>query len=217
MVLSGTNTYTGATTANTGFLQAVGDSALGAAIGSQAGGTIVNQGGVLELNGVTLTGENLQLNSSGSGTGLYDVPGAFSINAQNATVLFGTGELRAVGNSTNTWTGNVELRSTDNNGRWYSIGVDTGSSLTIDGVLYGVRDEGRRRDAGVSWPDHRRPDARRRGQHGHHVHGRHGGQRRHADPQQAGQRRRRGFPLGRRQPRRQRRGRGAVRPDGRRQ
>jgi len=65
MILSGTNTYTGATTISAGVLQASSNGALG----TTAGGTTVAAGATLELSGnVTITGEALTLNGNGVGS-----------------------------------------------------------------------------------------------------------------------------------------------------
>jgi len=53
--LSGTNTYSGLTTVNVGFLDVVSPSALGSA----SGGTVLSGGAILLLNGVTVAGETL--------------------------------------------------------------------------------------------------------------------------------------------------------------
>src|SRR5262249_26405749 len=139
MVLSGSNTYSGVVTVNGGFLQAAGNAALGAANAGEGLGTVINQGGVLELSAVSVSGEHMQLVTNNFQPGLYDTPGLFTV-AQSSGVnnMFGTGELRVVGNAASTWAGNVDLRSADTTARFISIGVDSGSSLAIDGVIYGA-------------------------------------------------------------------------------
>jgi autotransporter-associated beta strand protein len=62
-ILSGSNTYTGATTVSGGFLRATHANSLG----GTTNGTIVNASTTLELaNNVTITGEALSLNGNGS-------------------------------------------------------------------------------------------------------------------------------------------------------
>jgi autotransporter-associated beta strand protein len=58
VTLSGSNTYSGITTANAGTLR-LGDAN---ALGSAAGGTTVNAGGTLAMNGLTVASEPLTLN-----------------------------------------------------------------------------------------------------------------------------------------------------------
>lgn len=143
LVLSGNNTYGGATLVSGGFLQAIGNAALGTANAAEGLGTNVANGAVLELNAVNLTGENLNLNT-GSGAnslGLYDTPGLLTVAQPAGTgTLFGTGVLRVIGGAS-TITGNVDLRA-DGNTRFFGISVDAGSSLVIDGVLYASNSAG---------------------------------------------------------------------------
>ncbi len=86
LTLAGTNTYTGATAINQGTLQAGSTAALGTA----AGATTVQTGGVLDLNGFTLgVSEPLTLNNgtlaNSSGTGVtYN--GAITLSTNPSTV-----------------------------------------------------------------------------------------------------------------------------------
>src|SRR5205085_1371800 len=67
--LSTANTYTGTTTINAGILSISQgtDMSGNSALGTTAGGTIVNSGGSLELlGGITVTGEALSLDGTGS-------------------------------------------------------------------------------------------------------------------------------------------------------
>ncbi|HEX8524968.1 MAG TPA: glycoside hydrolase [Tepidisphaeraceae bacterium] len=63
MLLGGTNSYNGSTIVNGGVLKMNSASALG----SSAGGTTVNAGGTLDLNGYVTEGETLTIAGSGSG------------------------------------------------------------------------------------------------------------------------------------------------------
>ena len=104
VVLSGTNTYAGTTTVNGGALNLRN----AAALGSAAGGTVVNNGGEIQLQGGIIIGaEALTLNGSGAS---------------------GEGALRNL-SGTNTWAGNITLGSTS------LIGSLLGSSLTLSGTL----------------------------------------------------------------------------------
>ena len=83
-IVSGNNSYSGATNVSAGVLNVQSNTALG----STAGGTTVASGAALQLqNGLTITGEALSLNGTGIGA---------------------TGALRNVSGS-NTWTGAVTL------------------------------------------------------------------------------------------------------------
>ena len=141
LTLSGNNAYTGVTTVSSGFLQAVGNSSLGAATptsANQGAGVYVNQGAALELNGATVAGMHMQVYSNGYQPGLYDVPITFAQSAGVGSV-FGGGAVRAVGSAVSTWAGNIELRSNDGTTRWFSLGADDNSTLVVDGVIYGAR------------------------------------------------------------------------------
>ena len=84
LVLSGNNSYNGATTVSTGVLNIQSDTALG----STAAGTTVSNGAALQLqNDISVTGEALSLTGSGIGA---------------------TGAVRNISGN-NTWTGNVTL------------------------------------------------------------------------------------------------------------
>ena len=102
LTLSGANTYTGLTTVNGGILQLNNTSALG----TNAAGTVVNNGCSLDLNGLTyVTTEPLTLNGTGysgggalmnskvanaSFTGNITLSGATTINTTNQITLSGT-------------------------------------------------------------------------------------------------------------------------------
>ena len=107
--LSGVNTYSGLTTVNDGFLLVDNSSALG----TTAGGTVVNSGAVLALRfGVDVPAEALSL----AGTGQSGI-GALSSS-------FGA----------NSWAGNITLTSNA------TIYVDSGDFLTNSGAITGSFD-----------------------------------------------------------------------------
>ena len=104
VVLSGANTFGGTMTVNTGALNVRNSTALG----STAGGTIVDDGAELQLQGgITIGAESLTLNGSGTS---------------------GHGALRNL-SGTNTWAGNITLGSTS------VIESLLGSSLTLAATL----------------------------------------------------------------------------------
>ena len=84
--LNAANTYTGTTTATSGYMVVANNQALGAA----AGGTTIANGGLIQLFGVNVTGEALTLAGSGA---------------------CGNGTIQATGGSPNTWAGPVTLTS----------------------------------------------------------------------------------------------------------
>jgi len=89
LYLDGANTYTGPTTVNGGYLVACNNTALGTA----AGGALVNSGATLQLqhaSGITITGETATLNGTGVG---------------------GTRGALASWEGNNTWAGDVVLAS----------------------------------------------------------------------------------------------------------
>ncbi|WP_221032166.1 autotransporter-associated beta strand repeat-containing protein [Actomonas aquatica] len=108
LVLSGANSFTGTAKISDGIVRVDNDSGLGAV----AGGTQVLSGGQLQLDGVTIGAESLQIAGSGHNND-------------------GTGALRALAGTTNTWGGNVLMTA---NAR---IVTATGADLTIDGNITG--------------------------------------------------------------------------------
>jgi fibronectin-binding autotransporter adhesin len=100
LILSGANSYTGATTVSGGTLQLNVNNALG----TSAGGTTVAAGAAVKLNGINYsTAEGLTLNGSGVGgagaltnTGTSTFAGAINI-ATNATISAGGGTLNLTG------------------------------------------------------------------------------------------------------------------------
>ncbi len=108
LVLGGANTFTGTAKVSDGIVRVDNNSGLGAV----AGGTQVLSGAQLQLNGVTIGAESLQL----AGTG------------HNSD---GTGALRALTGTTNSWAGNVTLTANS------EIQTESGASLTIGGNITG--------------------------------------------------------------------------------
>ena len=134
LVLSGDNNYSGTTTINSGILQAASDTALGTA----AGGTIVN-GGVLELAGAHIGGESLILaTTTTSQVGLFDQGSTVQVsrnNSADALVNIGSGGLRAVSGDSS-WTGPITLSSSPAAGEnTFGITVNDAASLDISGVI----------------------------------------------------------------------------------
>ena len=131
MILSGANTYSGATTVNAGVLSVRHPSALG----TTAGGTTVNTGGELQLQGGTAIGaESLTLNGSGAS---------------------GNGALRNMSGN-NSWAGNITVGSNSriesqagqltlggtitNGGNGADLSVGGAGNTFVSGVLAGNGD-----------------------------------------------------------------------------
>ena len=82
--------------------------------------------------------EHLQLDNAQNANqvGLFDTPGLLTEAQPGGTgLVFGTGILRVVGGAS-TITGNVDMRTAGGT-QFFGVSVDSGSSLLIDGVLYG--------------------------------------------------------------------------------
>jgi autotransporter-associated beta strand protein len=102
--ISATNTYSGSTTINAGTLKLDSDNTT--TLGTAAGGTIVNTGAVLDLNGKTLgVAEALTLN----GTGISN--GGALINSSGTAVSY-SGAISLASASSIGTTGNITLSST---------------------------------------------------------------------------------------------------------
>ena len=107
-LLSGNNTYGGATTISANSTLKIGSAN---ALGSTSGSTVVSSGGVLDLNGQTISGEPLTLNGSG-------------ISAEGALINSGATDA--------SWSGTVAL----GNATTY-ISASTGKKITLSGVVSG--------------------------------------------------------------------------------
>ncbi len=86
LTLSGTNSYTGTTTVASGTLKLANVSALG----STAGGTIVQNSGALDLNGLSIGTEALTINGSGGGNGALVNNNASTAAVYNGAVTLGS-------------------------------------------------------------------------------------------------------------------------------
>lgn len=117
MILTGANDYAGVTTVNDGVLQPQNV----AALGTTAGGTVVNSGGALELTGQNIVGESLSIAGTGEG----------SFNANNASIQPNAGALRSRSGS-NIWSGPVTVTAADS-----YVAVDAGTTLDLPGGVSG--------------------------------------------------------------------------------
>ena len=106
--MSGNNTYGGVTTIAANSTLKIGSAT---ALGSTSGSTVVSQGGVLDLNGQTISGEPLSLSGSGISTG---------------------GALINSGTTDASWSGTVAL----GNATTY-ISASAGKKITLSGVVSG--------------------------------------------------------------------------------
>ena len=129
MNLSGTNSYTGATSITAGTLQ-LGNTA---ALGSGAGGASVTSGAVLDLNGFTLTAAvALALN----GTGLSSSPAGALTNTDVNASYSGNITLGSASTITATTSGTLTCSGTVGTGA-YALTLDgaTGSTGTMSGII----------------------------------------------------------------------------------
>ncbi|MCI0745318.1 MAG: autotransporter-associated beta strand repeat-containing protein [Verrucomicrobia subdivision 3 bacterium] len=122
--LNGANTYSGLTTVNDGFLVVNNSSALG----TTAGGTVVNSGAVLALNfGVDVPAEALSLAGTGqsgfgalaSGFGSNSWAGNITLTS-NATISVDAGDVL---NLLGSITGGFDITKTDTGALWFSGGT----------------------------------------------------------------------------------------------
>ncbi|MGD0518027.1 MAG: autotransporter-associated beta strand repeat-containing protein, partial [Thermoguttaceae bacterium] len=117
LILSGSNTYTGTTTITNGILKLANSYALG----NTTGGTIVQSGGTLDLNSLTVGAESLTICGTGSSGG-----GAL-INSNTSTTAVYNGSVILGANSSTGGAGNLTLSGSLNCGT-YAL-TKTGSSV----------------------------------------------------------------------------------------
>ena len=138
LTLSGANGYTGATTISGGVLK-IGNAS---ALGTTAGATTVNAGGVLDLAGVSIA-EPLTINGAGQNGGgaLIDSAGGGSLTG---TVALGSGSTINVG------TGTVTINNaTGITGNFLLDKVGTGTLTVIDTTTTSARTGVNQIDAGT--------------------------------------------------------------------
>ena len=125
--LSGTNTYTGVTTINAGTLILDADNTT--PLGTAAGGTVVNTGGVLDLNGNTLSvAEPLTLNGTGISNG-----GALT-NTDDDASYSGNITLGSASTITATSSGKLTCSGTVGTGA-FGLTLDGEGTGTMSGVI----------------------------------------------------------------------------------
>ncbi len=148
LVLSGANTYTGATNINVGTLRANNAAALGAA----GGGTTVANGATLNVNNVTLAESALTINGIGvggagalTGTGTANVSGTLATASDSrigttsaASTLDITGVVTAANNLGIVGAGNVTATNAANNFSTVNInGANNVSLRDANGIILG--------------------------------------------------------------------------------
>jgi filamentous hemagglutinin family protein len=148
LILSGANTYTGATNINAGTLRANS----GAALGAAGGGTVVANGATLNVNNVTLTESALTINGNGvggagalTGTGTANVSGTVTTASDSrigttsaASTLTLTGAVTAANNLGIVGAGNVTATNAANNFSTVNInGANNVSLRDTNGIIIG--------------------------------------------------------------------------------
>lgn len=142
-VLAGAGTYTGATTVNQGTLMLGNTRALGgggASLAAGAGGTTVNAGATLDLNGQTEVQEVITLN----GTGVGGAGALVNNSGTAASIGSGVASLSFTGVSTTGWSAAAAVAVDPSSGgssatATAQLGLGTGSlTLTSGGSGYGL-------------------------------------------------------------------------------
>ncbi len=121
LVLSGTNSYSGATNVNGGVLNLQSNTALG----NTTGATTVANGARLELQGVTVTGETLTINGTGGNT-FGALQAASGTNVWAGTVNLGTNTPTVGANA-----GSLNIGGTIQNGAGSTVNVVNNTGTTI--------------------------------------------------------------------------------------
>jgi len=125
LTLSGANGYTGSTTVASGTLKLANTSALG----TTAGGTIVQSGGTLDLNGLSIGNESLAINGTGS-----DGNGALVNNNASVSAAF-NGSVTLGSNASAGGSGNITLNGTMDYANFALTKTGT-NTLTLAGSQY---------------------------------------------------------------------------------
>jgi len=145
LILGAANSYDGVTTVNDGVLQIASAFALGAS-GSVANGTIVQNGGALDLNGFHQATERIEINGPGDGTAdrgaLYN---SATSMVDNGVRFLSLGSDASVGNdggrfglNSGTVSGAFTLTKVGNNEIWLSSTVTVANIIIEDGA-YGIQ------------------------------------------------------------------------------
>lgn len=122
LVLNAANTYNGLTTVVNGTLKLANSTALG----TTAAGTVVQSGGVLDLNGLTIGNESLSMIGVGIGN-------AALISSNSATTAVLNGSVSLSGNSIIGGQGNISLNGSLNYGS-STLNKNDSNLLTITGA-----------------------------------------------------------------------------------
>jgi autotransporter-associated beta strand protein len=122
LIISGANGYSGTTTVNNGILQLANSSALG----TTAGGTIVQNGGALDLNGLSIGNEPLTIYGTGIGSN-----GALINSNTSSTAVF-NGPVTLGGDAGMGGSGNITLSDAMNYGS-FAFSKNGPDTLTLTG------------------------------------------------------------------------------------
>ena len=126
LVLSGTNSYSGTTTVSAGVLQLANPLALG----TTAAGTIVQNGGALDLNGLSIGNETITIYGAGAGSGAL-----VNTNTSAAAALSGPVTLGA--NAAAGGSGNLTLSGTVNYGTYAFTKTGAGTLTFTNSIIWG--------------------------------------------------------------------------------
>ena len=127
LILSGANSYSGTTTVSSGILQLANSSALGIT----AAGTIVQNGGALDLNGLSIGNEALTIFGAGSaGNGAL-------INSNTSAAAVFNGPVTLGGNAAAGGPGNMTLSGAMNYGTYAFTKTGTGALTFTGSIIWG--------------------------------------------------------------------------------